>query len=80
VEVSSIPNVSFVPFQIVSPQELTELVLKRYGAMVLFLVRQIRLNLVDFQKFARVQEIARPSLPPIEERHDDCTPREVLQL
>jgi hypothetical protein len=45
--VGSIPDISFVPFQIVPPQELAELILKRHGAMVSFLVRQIRFNLID---------------------------------
>ncbi len=45
----SIPHVPFIPFQFVPPQDFEELVLKCNPAMMLFLIRQVRLHLVELR-------------------------------
>ena len=42
----SVPDVALVPLQLVAPQKLEKLVLKRELPMMLLLVRQVRFDLV----------------------------------
>lgn len=72
--VNSVPDISFVPFQIVSSQELAEFVLKGNRAVMLLLIGQVRLYLSDVRladsecavsvlplKFSKPQFVVNPS-------------------
>jgi len=47
VVLESIPNISFIPFEFVPPQEVAKLFLVSCGAMMRFLIGQVRLYLFD---------------------------------